>query len=199
MALAVLASIAASSCCIFPLLLAALGIGGAVVLATLTSYRPYLLAGTAVLVGFGFYLTYRKRLPASVGDACGCERPGAGRAGMVGLWTATLAIMLFAAFPTLAARFEGAHDIETLTTSSELALERAVISVEGVDCEACAVQLRSTLKGVGGFRDLELDVSSQTVTVFYEAAAGRLDAYVAAINNLGYDATTEPAGRRASP
>src|SRR5579875_1214121 len=81
---AVLAALAASSCCIGPLILAALGIGGAGAFAVIGAYRPYILGVTAVLLAGGFYLTYRKpRASAVGGDACGCEQPSpkAGRAG----------------------------------------------------------------------------------------------------------------------
>lgn len=81
---AILAALAASSCCIGPLVLAALGVGGAGALAALGAYRPYILGVTAVLLAGGFYLTYRKpRAAVAEGDACGCEKPSpkAGRAG----------------------------------------------------------------------------------------------------------------------
>lgn len=56
---AVLAALAASSCCLGPLLLAALGVGSAGAIAGLAAYRPYLLAGTALLLAVAFYFTYR--------------------------------------------------------------------------------------------------------------------------------------------
>jgi hypothetical protein len=69
-----------------PLFLAALGIGGAGAVAVLGHYRPYLLAGAAVLLGAGFYFTYRR--PQLATDDT-CERPQANRAGRIGLWIAT--------------------------------------------------------------------------------------------------------------
>lgn len=62
------------------------------------------------------------------------------------------------------------------------------LAVKGIDCEACAVPLRIALAKVGGFHDLTLDIAKQTITVGYTPAAGRLAAYVAAINELGYEA-----------
>ena len=44
---ALLAALAASSCCIGPLVLAALGIGGAGAMSVLSAYRPYILILTA--------------------------------------------------------------------------------------------------------------------------------------------------------
>jgi copper chaperone CopZ len=122
------------------------------------------------------------------GDACACERPKVGRTGKWGLWTATVPVVLFAAFPTLAAQLTnsraGSH-----RPSSTIATQTAVISVRGIDCEACAIQLKGALNRVGGLQQLDLDIPAQTVSVVYEPAAGRLDAYLGAINALGYEAT----------
>jgi mercuric ion transport protein len=185
---AVLAALAASSCCIGPLILAALGIGGAGAFATLGAYRPYILAGTGVLLAGGFYLTYRNPKVAEGGDACGCEspKPKANRAARLGLWTATALVVVFAAAPPLlaAVTHQGA-----IPVAAGQKVEQTVIHVGGMDCEACAAPIRTALTKVGGFHDLKLDLKGQAVTVTYEPAPGRLQAYVAAINDLGYEAS----------
>lgn len=189
---AVLAALAASSCCVGPLILAALGIGGAGAFAALGAYRTYILAVTAVMLAGGFYLTYRKpRAVTAGGDACGCEqpRPKAGRAGKIGLWVATAVVVAFAAAPNLLACFASRGNDAAVATTAGTAVEHATIRVAGMDCEACSVHIRGALTKVGGFRDMKLDLKAQTVTVAYEPAAGRLQAYVAAINGLGYEAS----------
>src|SRR5262245_16197968 len=124
---AVIGSIAASACCIGPLVLAALGIGGAGAFIGLTSYRPYILSLSAVLLATGFYLTYRRPAVTLDGDACTCERPRAARAGKWTLWTATLAVVLLAAFPTLAARFAGSRANSRHATTFDVITQTAVI------------------------------------------------------------------------
>lgn len=54
----ILGAIAASSCCVIPLILFSLGIGGAWIgnLTALAPYKPLFVAGTAGLLGYGFYL-----------------------------------------------------------------------------------------------------------------------------------------------
>lgn len=188
---ALLAALAASSCCIGPLVLAALGIGGAGAMSVLSAYRPYILILTATLLGGGFYLTYR-RPKALEGDACGCERPRASRAGRTGLWVATVLVVLFAAAPTLLAKVLDPAAAPSAPADATVQLEQAVIVVQGMDCEACAVHLRTALAKVGGFHGLTLDLARHSVTVSYEPAAGRLDAYIAAIDDLGYEATLGP-------
>ncbi|MGH7588550.1 MAG: mercuric transporter MerT family protein [Gemmatimonadota bacterium] len=62
-----LASLAASACCVpalTPLIVTVVGASGAAWAAGLQPYRPYILAGTAILLGYGFWSVYRRR------DAC---------------------------------------------------------------------------------------------------------------------------------
>lgn len=102
---ALAAAFAASACCLGPLLLAVLGIGGAGFLVALEPYRPLFGAVTVALLGLGFYLTYRKPKVAaaagSSGDACGCEMPKANQTGKVILWVATVIVIIALAFPYL--------------------------------------------------------------------------------------------------
>jgi mercuric ion transport protein len=185
---AIVSAIAASSCCLGPLLVAALGIGGAGAFARIAAYRSYVLGGTAGLLAFGFYLTYRA--PRAATGSCDCERPRANRAGRVALWLATAVVVVLAVSPTLLA--------SALTprgaAAADPSFSRAVIVVEGVDCEACAAPIRRAVAQVGGLQTLTLDVPSRKVVVTYEAAPGRLDAYVHAIDALGYEASVEKSG-----
>ena len=103
---AVVSGLLASVCCIGPLLLALLGIGGAGLLARFEVYRPIFTVATAALLGVGFWLAYRK--PKVVeGDACGCEYPRANRVGRALLWIAAVVAVVLWAFPYIAERILG--------------------------------------------------------------------------------------------
>ena len=58
----VLGALAASSCCILPLALFSLGIGGAWIgnLTALAPYQPIFVAVTTGILGYGYYLVYSK-------------------------------------------------------------------------------------------------------------------------------------------
>lgn len=90
----------ASTCCLGPLLFAALGIGGAGLLVKLEPYRPLFGTMTLGLLGVGFYFTYRTP-KVEEGDDCGCELPKSNKAGRIGLWIATVAVILILASPKL--------------------------------------------------------------------------------------------------
>ena len=104
---AIAAAVAASACCIGPLILALLGIGGAGFLVALEPYRPIFTVVTIGLLGGGWYLTYREPARARVastdaeGADCGCELPRANKAGKRMLWVATGIVGVALAFPYL--------------------------------------------------------------------------------------------------
>ncbi len=69
----VLAAIAASSCCVLPLVFAAIGISGVWIgmLTRLAPYQPVFLAIAVVCIGFGFWRAYGSNEAACAGRECG--------------------------------------------------------------------------------------------------------------------------------
>ena len=96
---AVFAAIGASACCLGPVVFTAIGSGVLAAASTkLAIVRPLLLGVALALLGRGFYRAYS---PRRRGAACvdgSCSPRGNHRARVV-LWIATIAVMLFAAFP----------------------------------------------------------------------------------------------------
>lgn len=99
----ILGALAASSCCIVPLILFSLGIGGAWIgnLTALAPYKPIFVAGTTGLLGYGYYLTYWKPRRACADDAA-CARPIPSRLVQVALWFATVLVAAAFAFDYVA-------------------------------------------------------------------------------------------------
>ncbi len=99
----ILGAIAASSCCVIPLILFSLGIGGAWIgnLTALAPYKPLFVAGTAGLLGYGFYLVYWKPRRACAAGAA-CARPIPSRLVQLALWIATVLVIAAFAFDYVA-------------------------------------------------------------------------------------------------
>jgi len=101
----VIGAILASACCILPLVLLSLGIGGAWMsnLTALEPYQPYFLTATLVMLGAGFYSVYRKTKGTCTTDVCRtngyCGTPLAERVIKIALWSATLLVVLVLAWP----------------------------------------------------------------------------------------------------
>ncbi len=104
-----LGALAASSCCIVPLVLFALGIGGAWIgnLTALAPYQPIFVVVTLGFLGTGYYLAYR-RPKAACADAAACARPSPNRFVKLALWVATVLVLAAIAFPYVAPALLGA-------------------------------------------------------------------------------------------
>jgi mercuric ion transport protein len=101
-----LGALAASSCCILPLVLFSLGVSGAWIghLTRLAPYQPYFLAATTGFLGYGYWLVYRPSKPScATGEVC--ARPLPNRLVMTGLVVATILALAAAAFDVLAPFF----------------------------------------------------------------------------------------------
>jgi len=73
-----LGALAASSCCILPLVLFGLGVSGAWVgtFTRLAPYQPYFIAATLGFLGYGYWLVYRSSTRACAdGEACARALP----------------------------------------------------------------------------------------------------------------------------
>src|SRR5712692_11165630 len=98
-----LGALAASSCCILPIVLFSLGVSGAWIgnLTQLAPYQPLIIAGTLALLGGGYWLVYRSaRAACTDGDACTRKLPN--RLVKTGLISATLLVVAALGFDVLA-------------------------------------------------------------------------------------------------
>jgi mercuric ion transport protein len=98
----VLGALAASACCILPLVFVTVGISGAWIgnLTALAPFKPYFAAGTLALVGYGFYLIYAR--PKQLCADGSCSRPLPRRIVKLTLWIATVLVVVALAFDYVA-------------------------------------------------------------------------------------------------
>jgi len=98
----ILGAIGASACCIVPLVLFSLGVGGVWIgrLTALSPYQPVFIALTFGFLGYGYWLVYRKPA-AACADGAACARPLPNRVVKAALWAATALVVLALAWPWL--------------------------------------------------------------------------------------------------
>jgi mercuric ion transport protein len=99
----ILAALAAASCCVVPFALFTLGIGGAWI-SNLTALEPYQPIFAVITFDFLGYLVYRKPKAACAEDSY-CAKPSSGRSTKIGLWAATVVVIIALGFPKLAPLF----------------------------------------------------------------------------------------------
>ena len=91
---AALVGIFGTLCCAGPVVVAVLGVGGAVAAAKLEPYRPYFVAASIALLTFGFWRWRRAK-------RCACLSPREARWLPVMLWTTTALTVVTALLPLL--------------------------------------------------------------------------------------------------
>jgi len=90
----ILGAIAASTCCIVPLILISLGISGAWIgnLTALAPYKPIFIAVTLGFLGYGYWMVYRK--PKACAEGAACARPLPNKVVKSALWGSTVLIVV---------------------------------------------------------------------------------------------------------
>jgi mercuric ion transport protein len=90
----ILGALAASSCCVLPLVLFGLGVTGAWIrhLTQLAPYQPYFIIATIAFLAGGYWLVYRSRRLACA-DGAACARPLPNRLVKAGLIVATALVL----------------------------------------------------------------------------------------------------------
>ncbi|MFN2513775.1 MAG: mercuric transporter MerT family protein [Pyrinomonadaceae bacterium] len=197
---AVIAAIAASLCCIGPLLFVVLGLGAFGAAAAFQTARPYLLGAAMLLLAFGFYRTYFRRASACApGEAC--DTKPVNRASRIGLWIALIAVLAFALSPYyvgyIAAAFVRRQvPVQTPPATvpaaesarSQTDLETVTVKVEGMDCTACEAPIRAVLEKTPGVRSADVSYKRGDARVEFDPKRTNIDQIKSAMDSTGYKA-----------
>ncbi len=141
----IVAAIAASVCCVGPLVLLALGIGGAWVgnLTALEPFRPYLMGLTFIALGYAFYKIYRKPKAEECAPGSYCANPKSDRINKIVLWTSTVFVILLLSVPYITPVLY-ADQSKAVEESgiSEADLSVITLDVPGMSCASCPVTVQ---------------------------------------------------------
>ncbi|GAC1384404.1 MAG: hypothetical protein NVSMB30_31510 [Hymenobacter sp.] len=182
-----LAALAASLCCITPLLAVVGGLGGAAsAFAWLEPYRLYLAGLTVAVLGFAWYRQLRPR-PAA--DCCAVpeKRSVMQSTGFLGAVTALAALLL--AFPYYGAQLYPAAQLSTPTVAANGATpvwQTRTYRIGGMTCEACARHVEHAVQQVPGVQTVAVSFDQATAQVRFDAAHAQPAQVEGAINGTGY-------------
>ena len=183
-----LAALAASLCCITPLLAVVGGLGGAAsAFAWLEPYRPYLVVLTVAMLGFAWY---RQLRPAPVAADC-CAVPEKRYVMQTTGFLATVTVLaaLLLAFP-----YYGAQLYPTAkppapavaTNGAAPVWQTRTYRIGGMTCEACAHHVESAVQQVPGVQAVTVSYDQATAQVRFDAAQAQAVQVEEAINGTGY-------------
>ena len=97
----ILAALVAASCCVVPFVLFVAGVSGAWIgnLTALKPYQPIFIGIALACLGGGFYAVYRKPSRVDCVEGSYCARPVSDRIAKIGLWVATVLVLVALGFP----------------------------------------------------------------------------------------------------
>ncbi len=188
-----IAAVAASLCCILPILAAVSGAGAIAAGALFDRWRPYLLGLTGLLLAGGFLLAWRDRRKACAADSLCATKP-IGRWNRVALRLLATGVVALAAFPyysgavaRLVVREPGPPPALTSAGLSTVAFQ-----VPDMDCPACAVALSAAFRKMQGVMQAELDVDSRKAVVTFNPNAQNIATLKKVITDAGFHIAAEP-------
>lgn len=100
-----LGAIVASICCVFPVILFALGISGAWIsnLVSLARYKPFFIVLSLIFIGTGFWMVYFKpQISIPKVQSTSCYRPFSEKTIKIMLWFSVIIILIVFLIPYIA-------------------------------------------------------------------------------------------------
>ena len=150
-------------CCIGPVVLAVLGVGGAGLFSKFANLRPYLMGMTGVFLGLAFYLTYKKRKVRCEDGTCKIRR--APKWNKIALWAAMILVVFFLAFPYLV----GSLNTSSVSEHLKEEISEVTIPVEGMTCSGCEFNIENAVKKLDGIIKVKAGSISTRTTILKES------------------------------
>lgn len=182
---ALITALAASICCIGPLLAAMAGAGSlASSFRWLEPLRPWLIGFTLLVLAFAWY----QQLKPVNDDICGCAPEKRsfwkGRA-FLGIVTVVAALLL--AFPYISGAFNSDPDTGA---PARTGLTHITIPVQGMTCAGCEEHITSAVSALPGVGKVTASHSDGSAEVWYDPQVATTNEIIAAIDSTGYKAIT---------
>ena len=161
----IIAALAASSCCIPPVIAAIAGVGGAAgSLSWMEPLRPYLIGLAVVAIGYAWY----SHLKPKQEDDCGCdiEKPKwyQTKGFLVGM---TLFAAISITFPYYSSIFFSDNKKEIIVVDKSH-IQKITLEIEGMTCDACQNHVNHTVNELSGIVDINTSYAKKNATVKFD-------------------------------
>ncbi|MEQ9188345.1 MAG: mercuric transport protein MerTP [Cryomorphaceae bacterium] len=182
----ILAAVAASLCCITPVLAILSGVTGiAATFSWIEPARPFLIATTILVLLFAWYQLLKPRTAEEMD--CDCEtddqKPFIQGKAFLGMVTVFAALML--AFPYYSFVFYPSNPPSVITTQ-EGTLTNAEFKVEGMTCAACEDHIRHAVSSLSGIQSVDASFTAGSATVSFDPTRTTEEEIFDAIHSTGY-------------
>ena len=168
-------------CCIAPIFLAVLGVGGAGLFSKFANLRPYLMGMTGFFLSLAFYLTYKKRKVKCENGTSKVRRVP--KWNKIALWVTTILVVFFLAFPLLV----GSLNISSGSDKMKGEISEVTITVKGMTGASCEFNIENAVKKLDGVIMVKANYKKGKVDIQFEKDKVSINDIVEAINKSGYN------------
>lgn len=182
----ILAAIAASSCCIPPVIAAIAGVGGAAgTLSWMEPLRPYLIGLAIIAIGYAWY----NHLKPKKADDCGCdiEKPKfyQTKSFLVGI---TLFAALSISFPYYSDIFYPKTEKEIIVVD-KANIKTVTFEIEGMTCASCEEHVRHEVNQLDGILKVDASFDNANAIVEFDKSKTTIEEIENVVNTTGYRVT----------
>ncbi len=180
---AIASAILGSMCCIGPILAGVAGLGPGVFFAKFSTYRPMFLLFSAIALGYGFYSAYFKKPKVECRDG-ECKVKIQSKASKVALWVITIFVIFAFAFPYLNPSIISRSFVSSTVKVGKV--EKIIIKISSLDCEACFIPMRSVLEKKNGILKMIPDFEHRELYMEFDPDRVKLIEIVNLIEGIGF-------------
>lgn len=176
--LGILSALTASICCVGPLVLILLGLGGLGLGAVIGKFHWYFILGAALLLAFAWANFFKEKKSCET-QACTMEGKKMTRNILI---LASVVVMTFSGLNLYT------YTKASPTKEASQAGVQILIPVKGMTCFTCETAVKSAVNKLDGINRVEASAKDQNALVAYDPEKTSLAQIVDAINQTGFEA-----------
>lgn len=182
----VFAAIAASLCCITPVLALIAGSSGiASTFSWIEPARPYLIGVTVLVLGFAWY---QKLKPKKEEDCCAADEKPKFIQSKLFLGIVTIFAALMIAFPAYSKIFFPKTEKQIIVVDKSN-IQTAEFKISGMTCEGCTEEVKHEVNKLNGIIKAEASYEKGNAQIQFDNSKTNLTEIEKAINSTGYTVT----------
>lgn len=186
----ILSAIAASICCITPVLALISGASGiASSFSWLEPARPYLLVLTTLVLGFTWYQKLKPRTAEEIQCACEEEKPPFMQTKKF-LGIVTVFVFVMMAFPYYGHVFYPKTEKQIIVVSNNN-IQEVKFSVSGMTCSSCAKHVEHEVKKLAGILKANASYEKSNAIVEFDNSKTSIAEITKTINSTGYSVSEQ--------
>ncbi|NOY49228.1 MAG: mercuric transport protein MerTP [Chlorobi bacterium] len=181
-----LTAIAASLCCITPVLALVAGSSGiASSFSFLEPFRPYFIGITILVLAFAWYQKLKPTKPDEIDCDCETDEKPSFWQSRKFLLIITLFAILMMAFPYYSGAFHTEKEKEIIIVDINNIVEKT-LDIEGMSCPACNNHIENAVNKGSGILEVSADYKSGKAIVKYDKSQTNIDSIIKNIDKTTY-------------